>query len=70
MVTHAFKRLLLSFKAMKSGFINGCKPFIRLDICHLKGPYRGISLDVVALDGINSLFSITSSVVKSENKHS
>ncbi|KAL7264275.1 hypothetical protein ACSBR1_002268 [Camellia fascicularis] len=34
-----FQRIFISFDAMKAGFINGCRPFIGVDGCHLKGPY-------------------------------
>ncbi|TXG60499.1 hypothetical protein EZV62_015072 [Acer yangbiense] len=40
----------------KLGFLEGCKPFIGVDGCHLKGPYRGVLLLAVALDA-NSRYS-------------
>ncbi|KAH9723843.1 SWIM-type domain-containing protein [Citrus sinensis] len=32
-----FQRFMLSFAALKNGFINGCRRFIGLDGCHLNG---------------------------------
>ncbi|KAK2655425.1 hypothetical protein Ddye_008477 [Dipteronia dyeriana] len=33
----AFQRFVMSFKAQKEGVMTGCRPFIGLDGCHLKG---------------------------------
>ncbi|TXG56738.1 hypothetical protein EZV62_018051 [Acer yangbiense] len=32
------------------GYLKGCKPFIGLDGCHLKGPYEGILLCAIAIN--------------------
>lgn len=42
-----FQRFFLSFPALKVGYLTGCRPFIGLDGCHLKGPYKGVLLFVV-----------------------
>ena len=34
-----FKRFFVCFEAMRKGFVEGCRPFIRLDGCHLKGNF-------------------------------
>ncbi|KAK1570588.1 hypothetical protein Q3G72_004156 [Acer saccharum] len=39
--TTTFQRFFLSFEAQKKGFMEGCRPFIGIDGCHLKGPYGG-----------------------------
>ncbi|GAV66250.1 hypothetical protein CFOL_v3_09760 [Cephalotus follicularis] len=39
-----FKRLFTCFGASRRGFLQGCRPFIGLDDCHLKGPYGGVLL--------------------------
>ncbi|KAK1311189.1 hypothetical protein QJS10_CPA08g00637 [Acorus calamus] len=36
------------------GCLQGCRPFIGLDGCHLKGRYKGILLSSTALDGNDS----------------
>ena len=66
----SFKRLFLSFGAMKMGVLRGCRPFIGFDGCHLKGPYGGVLLSAVALDGNNGLFPVAFAVVESETKDS
>lgn len=44
--TH-FDRCILSFPALREGFKRGCRPFIGIDGCHLKGPYKGVLLSAV-----------------------
>ena len=60
-----FKRFFLSFDAMKKGFRNGCRPFIGVDGCHLKGPYEGVLLATVSLDGNCGLFPIVVAILES-----
>ncbi|KAK9284085.1 hypothetical protein L1049_012345 [Liquidambar formosana] len=47
----SFKNFFVCVEAMKTGFINRCRPFLGLDGCHLKEPYGGVLLGAVALDG-------------------
>ncbi|XP_028070069.1 uncharacterized protein LOC114272544 [Camellia sinensis] len=63
-----FKKKFLSFAAIQHGFKEGCKPFIAMDGCHLKGPFGGILLAAVSLDGNNGLYPIAIVVVESECK--
>ncbi|XP_043697286.1 uncharacterized protein LOC122648089 [Telopea speciosissima] len=65
-----FKRIFIYLDACKKGFINGCRLFIGLDGCHLKGRYGGILLSAISVDGNNGLFPIAYSVVEVENKDS
>ncbi|KAF7140647.1 hypothetical protein RHSIM_Rhsim06G0119600 [Rhododendron simsii] len=59
-----FGRLFVSFAGMIKGFLNGCRPFIGVDGCHLKGPYGGVLISAVALDGNNGLFPLAVAVAK------
>ena len=36
-----FKRMYIRYNAQKVGFLGGCRPFVRLDGCHLKGRFGG-----------------------------
>ncbi|KAL7231374.1 hypothetical protein ACSBR2_009599 [Camellia fascicularis] len=65
-----FKRIFISLAAMQKGFKDGCRPFIGVDGCHLKGPYGGVLLAVVALDRDNGLFLLAYAVVECECKES
>lgn len=38
------------FPRLRNGFKAGCRPFIGLDGCHLKGPFEGVLLSVVTLE--------------------
>ncbi|KAK3185130.1 hypothetical protein Dsin_032416 [Dipteronia sinensis] len=53
-----FQRIFLSFEPQKVGFLEGCRPFIGVDECHLKGPFGGVLLSAVSLDANNGLFPI------------
>ncbi|XP_028100416.1 uncharacterized protein LOC114299785 [Camellia sinensis] len=62
-------QIFISFEAMKKWCIDGCKPIIWVDGCHLKGPYGGVLISAVALDG-DSLFPLALAVVEGECKDS
>ncbi|KAG5550082.1 hypothetical protein RHGRI_015138 [Rhododendron griersonianum] len=68
--TPMFQRFFIAFDAMITGFKSGCRPFIGLDGCHLKGPYGGILLAAVGLDGNNGLFPIVVAIVEMEGSES
>ena len=50
------------------GSTRGCRPFIGVDGCFLKGPYKGVLLTAMALDANNGYFPITYGIVEKENK--
>ncbi|KAK3227190.1 hypothetical protein Dsin_007052 [Dipteronia sinensis] len=62
-----FQRFFLRFYSQKTGYLSGCRPFIGLDRCHLKGPFGGVLLTVVALDANCGVFPIAICVVEAEN---
>ncbi|XP_020972457.1 uncharacterized protein LOC110269142 [Arachis ipaensis] len=63
-----FDRLYISLDACKKGFIEGCRPFIGLDGCFLKGYYSSQLLSAVGQDGNNHFFVIAYAVVPNEYK--
>ncbi|XP_074288923.1 uncharacterized protein LOC141614067 [Silene latifolia] len=65
-----FRRMYICFGALKKGFIRGCRPFISIDGCWLKGPYGGQLLVAVGRDGNNQMFPIAWAVVEIENTDS
>ncbi|XP_021746632.1 uncharacterized protein LOC110712475 [Chenopodium quinoa] len=65
-----FQRLYLCFDALKKGFLAGCRPFISLDGCFLKGPFGGQLLVAVGRDGNNQMFPIAWAVVEVESTDS
>ena len=63
-----FRRFFVCLNSCKQCFLKGCRPFIELDGCHLKGPYGGVLLIAISLYTNNSLFLIAFMVAKKENK--
>ena len=64
------QRMFLSFEAQKIGFMEGCRPFIGVDGCHLKGPFGGVLLSAVALDANSGLFPLAVCICEKENQAS
>ena len=65
-----FKRMYIRYNAQKVGFLGGCRPFIGLDGCHLKGRFGGQLLSATAKDGNDNIFLVAMAVVEQENKDS
>ena len=65
-----FIRLYMCFAACKVGFMAGCRPFIGVDGCHLKGPHKGVLLAAIGVDANNCMFPIAVAVVEGETKSS
>ncbi|XP_031095225.1 uncharacterized protein LOC115999519 [Ipomoea triloba] len=64
-----FMRLYICYAACKEGFLAGCRPFIGLDGCHLKGCQKGSQLlTVVGVDANNAMFPIAFAIVEGELK--
>ena len=42
-------------KVCRNEFLNGCRPFIRVDGCHLKGKNVGVLLATIGVDGNNGI---------------
>ena len=62
-----FKRIFISLFASKRGFIDACRPIVGLDGCHLKGPYGGILLTAIGLDGNLMFFPLAWAIVEQED---
>ncbi|KAK9997845.1 hypothetical protein SO802_017448 [Lithocarpus litseifolius] len=65
-----FKRMYIRYNAQKVGFLGGCRPFVGLDGCHLKGRFGGQLLSATAKDGNDNIFPVALAVVEQENKDS
>ncbi|TXG60270.1 hypothetical protein EZV62_014843 [Acer yangbiense] len=64
--TTTFQRIFVSFKTQRKGFLEGCRPFLGLDGCHLNGPYGGILLLAIALNANNGLYPFTYCICEGE----
>ncbi|KAL7582506.1 uncharacterized protein LOC111921300 [Lactuca sativa] len=65
-----FKRFFVCLAACSKGFLGGCRPYIALDACHLKGKFTGVLAAATGIDGNNSIFPIAYSVLESESTQS
>ncbi|XP_074342842.1 uncharacterized protein LOC141680544 [Apium graveolens] len=61
-----FKRLFWAFKPCIDGF-EQCMPIIHIDGIHLYGPYSGVLLSAVAVDGFSHILPLAFAIVESEN---
>ncbi|KAH9681171.1 SWIM-type domain-containing protein [Citrus sinensis] len=51
----------------KEMLFNGCRPFIGVDRCHLKGKYGGVLLAAIGMDGNNGIVPLAICVCEIEN---
>ena len=65
-----FKRFNVCLAPLKEGFLDGCRPVISLDGCHLKGPLGGILLTAVGIDPNDGMYPIAWAQVEAENNDS
>ncbi|CAL2240111.1 unnamed protein product [Prunus armeniaca] len=65
-----FLRMYVCFAGCRQGFLDGCRPVIGVDGCHVKGPYPGQILTVVGVDSNNGSFPIAYTIVEIESKQS
>ena len=63
-----FKRLYICYKGCKDGFLEGYRPVIGLDGCHIKGHHTGQLLTAIGIDANNGMFSIAFAIVESDLK--
>ena len=45
-----FKRFFFCIDSSIKGFFEGCRPFIGVNDCHFKGPYKGVLLTAASID--------------------
>ncbi|BFG29942.1 hypothetical protein CerSpe_162160 [Prunus speciosa] len=61
--------MYICLAACKQGWLEGCRPFIGLDGCYIKGPHPGEILTVVAIDANNRMFPMAYEIVEVENNN-
>ncbi|OMO51020.1 Transposase, MuDR, plant [Corchorus capsularis] len=61
-----FKRMYICLDALKKGWKNGCRPFLGVDGCFMKGPYRSEVLIAVGKDGNDQMYPVAWAVVETE----
>ncbi|KAH9718054.1 SWIM-type domain-containing protein [Citrus sinensis] len=60
-------QFFVAFPAQRNAFLNGCRPFIEIDGCHLKGKYGGVLLVAVASDANKGIVPLALCVCEIEN---
>jgi len=65
-----FGSFYFCFEGCKQGFLNGCRPFIGVDGCHLKTQYGGQLLIAVGRDANDQYYPLAFGIVEVENKKS
>ncbi|KAH9671509.1 SWIM-type domain-containing protein [Citrus sinensis] len=65
-----FRRFFVFFDASRRGFFGGCRQFIGIDGCFLKGPYKGVLLSAVSVDANYGIYPLAVCVVENENTES
>ncbi|XP_071924743.1 uncharacterized protein [Coffea arabica] len=61
-----FMRLYCCLGPLKQGFLDGCRPIIGVDGCHIKAEYRGQLLTAIGVDPNNGWWPIAWAVVERE----
>lgn len=62
-----FNTLYYSLDACKRGFLQGCRPIICVDACHIKTKYGGQLFTAVGIDGNDSIYPIAWAVCEVES---
>ncbi|KAL8508027.1 hypothetical protein ACS0TY_018552 [Phlomoides rotata] len=62
-----FRGMHVCFEAVKRGFKRGCRPFIGVNGCWLKGTHGGILLVAVGVEPNNVIYPISYAIVSKEN---
>nr|GEV65991.1 hypothetical protein [Tanacetum cinerariifolium] len=65
-----FQRFFISLIACSMGFLAGCRPYISLDACHLKGKFNGVLVAATGIDGNSSMFPVAYGILELENTSS
>ncbi|KAI8554265.1 hypothetical protein RHMOL_Rhmol05G0084700 [Rhododendron molle] len=65
-----FQRMFICFDAQAKRFLDGCRPFIGLDACFLKGPFGGQLMHAVGRDANNQMYPLCMAIVEAELKDS
>ena len=69
-VSPHFKIFFVFFDANRKGFFGGCRQFVGLDCCFLKGLYKGVLLSAVSIDANYGIYPLAVCVAENENTES
>lgn len=60
-------KCMVASPAIRDDFNNRCRPFIQIDGCHLKGPYKGVFLSKVTRYGNTRIYLLVICICNSKN---
>ena len=62
--------MYIKYNAQKVSFLGGCRPFVGLDGCHLKGRFGGQLLFATSKDENDIIFLVAIAMVEQKNNDS
>ena len=62
--------MYIKYNVQKVSFLGGCRPFVGLDGCHLKGRFSGQLLFATSKDENDIIFLVAIAMVEQENNDS
>ncbi|GKA19004.1 transposon protein, mutator sub-class [Tanacetum coccineum] len=65
-----FKRMYVYLAVVHEGFLDGCRKYLGLDGCFLKGVVKGMLLTAVGKDANNQMFPLACGIVKTQSQSS
>jgi hypothetical protein len=66
-VNGVFQNCYMALDACKRGFLEGCRPIIGIDGCHIKNRFGGVMLAAVGVDPNDCIFPIALAIVEVED---
>ncbi|GKD13639.1 transposon protein, mutator sub-class [Tanacetum coccineum] len=63
-----FTRMYVCLAAVREGFLDGCRRYLGLDGCFLKGVVKGMLLIAVGKDANNQMFLLAWAIVETESQ--
>lgn len=65
-----FHRIFITLDAGLKGFLHGCRPYLGIDACHLKGKYKGVLAAATGIDRNKCMFAVSFAVMEPKNTDS
>jgi hypothetical protein len=68
MQKECFRMAFVYFKACGKGFLDGCRPYLAVDVTTLYGRFKGQLVATTAIDGHNWIFPVAYGVLEVESE--
>jgi hypothetical protein len=70
MTKECFMRVFVCFEACRRGFLEGCRPYLVIDVTFLTGRFKGQLVAACAVGGHNFVFPVAYGVLETESEES